>query len=74
MNKIGRPTYLSNENESLIVAAADMEGDHVLLVDINFLLEQLQHVIKAIKFWCDNNDIIDSVTPQVLPPIFQVCQ
>ena len=30
MNKIGRPTYLSKNEESLIVAAAENEGGHGL--------------------------------------------
>ena len=40
MNKIGSITYLINDNESLIVAAA-VEGVIGLPLDSNYLLEQL---------------------------------
>ena len=49
MNKIGRPTYLNNDKESLIVAASEIEGGHDLPLDSNYLLENLQRVIKAVK-------------------------
>ena len=51
MNKIGRPTYLSNDKESLVLAAASIEGGHVLPLYSNYILGELQHVIKAFKFW-----------------------
>ena len=35
MNKIGLPTYLSNDKESLIVADADIEGGHGLTLNSN---------------------------------------
>ena len=38
MNKIGRPTYLSNDKESLIFAAADIKGGHGLPLDGNYIL------------------------------------
>ena len=38
MNKIVRPTYLSNNKESFIVAAEEIEGDHALPLDINTLV------------------------------------
>ena len=49
MNKIGRPTYLSNEKMSLIFAAADIEISHGLTMGINSLLEMLKRVIKDVK-------------------------
>ena len=52
MNITGRPTYLSNEKESLIFVAVDIEGGHDLPLESNSLLEQLYSVIKAVKFWC----------------------
>ena len=42
MNKIGRPTYLINEKESLIVADADIEGGIGLPLDSNYILRKLQ--------------------------------
>ena len=74
MNKIALPTYLINEKEYLIVAAADIESEHDLLLDSNSLLEQLQIDIKAVKFWCGDNEIIKNGTPQVFPPSHQACQ
>ena len=50
MNKIGPPTYLSNDKDYLIVAAAEIEGGHGLPLDSNYILEQLQRVIKTFNF------------------------
>ena len=74
MNKIGRPTYLSNYKESLMVAAAYIEGGNCLPLDSTYILGHLKHVINSIKFWCGNNDIINNFTPQVFPPSRQTCQ
>ena len=74
MNKIGRPTYLSSDKESLIVSVACIEGVHGLRLDSKKILEKLQHVIKAINFWCGNNYIIYFVTPQLFLPIPQEFQ
>ena len=74
MNKIGRPTYLSNDMESLIVVAAEIEGGHGLPLESNFILGQLQCVIKAVKLLCGDNDIINNATPQLFMPSLQVCQ
>ena len=41
MNKIGRPTYLIIDKESLIVADSDTEGGYGLPLDINYILVQL---------------------------------
>ena len=74
MIKIVRPTYLSNDKYSLIVAAANIEGGHGLPLDHNYILDQLQLVIKAVKFWCGDNHIINNVTPQLFLPSRQACQ
>ena len=71
MNKIGRPTYLINDKEYLIVAAAKIEGGHGLPLDSNYILGKLYHIIMAVKCWCDDNDILKNVTPKVFP---QTCQ
>ena len=49
MIKIGRPTYIINDKDSLIVADAKIGGGNGLPLDIIYLLEQLQRVIKAVK-------------------------
>ena len=74
MNKVGCPTYLGSEKGYLIVAAADIEGGHSLPLEINSLLDKLQHVIKAVNLQCGDNDILDNFDPQVLPPSLQACQ
>ena len=74
MNKVGRPTYLSNDKESLIVSYHDIEGGSGLPLDINSPSEQLQLVTKAVKFLCVNNDILNNVTPQVFTPSRQAGQ
>ena len=74
MNKIGRPTYLSNENEYLIVSASGIEGGYGLPLDSNYLLEQLQRIIKDVKCWCGDNDILKNATPQLFSPSRQTFQ
>ena len=41
MNEIGRPNYLSNTKEYLIVTAAGIEGGHGLPLDSSYLLYRL---------------------------------
>ena len=68
MNKIDLPTYLSNDKESLIVSAVEIEGGRGIPLDINSLLGQFQRVIKSAKLWCGDKYIISNVTPQVFLP------
>ena len=74
MNKIVQPTYLSNDKESLIVAAYDIECGHGPRLGVNYILEQLQCVIKTVKRWCVDNYILKNVTPQLFRPSHQSCQ
>ena len=74
MNKIVHTNYLSNENESLIVAAADIEGVHGIPLGSTFILDQLQRDIKAFKLCCGDNYILDNVTPQLFTPSCRKCQ
>ena len=60
MNKISRPTYLSNNDDSLIDKEDGIEGGHGLSLDSHALLEQLQNISKAVKFWCGNNYILQT--------------
>ena len=48
-NKTDNPTYLSNNDESLIFAAYKVEGGHGLPLDIHALLDQLQIVAKGVN-------------------------
>ena len=68
MNKIGCPTYVINDNESLIVADNYIEGGHGLPLDSNSILEQLKFFIKSVKLWCGDNYILKNSTPQVFLP------
>ena len=43
-------------------------------LDSNSLLDQLQHSIKAVKFGCGDNDILNNVTLQLFMPICKVCE
>ena len=74
MNKIGCPTYLSNEKKSLIASPADIESDNGLPLDSNYFLGQLKNVIKAVNFGYSDNDILKNFTPQEFPPSCQVWQ
>ena len=68
MNKIGIPTYLGNKKESLRVADDKIEGGNVIPLYSNSMFDQLQLVIKTVKLWCGDNEIIKNFTPQVFPP------
>ena len=74
MNKIVRPTYLSNKKDSLIIAYDAIEGGHGITLDSNYIWGQLKRVIKAVKFWCGNNYTLNNITPQVFTPSCQVFQ
>ena len=74
MNKIGCSNYLSNDKESLIVAASDIEGRNCLPLDSNYISDQLKRVIKAVNLWFSDNEIINNFTPQVFPPSCQAYQ
>ena len=47
--KIGRPTYLNQDEEALVVASDEIEGDHGLPIDVNTLGSELQLVIRAVN-------------------------
>ena len=47
--KMGRPTYLNSNEEALVVASAEIEGDHGLPIDVNTLGGELQLVIRAVN-------------------------
>ena len=47
--KVGRPTYLNSYEESLVVAAAKIEGSCGLPIDVNTVGVELQLVIKAVN-------------------------
>ena len=57
MNKSGRPTYLGQGEESLIVEISEIEDVHGLTLDCRDVSERLQRIIKAFKCRCGENDI-----------------
>ena len=56
-----------------IVLLFDLVPDTNNTLDSIYLLDQLQSSIKAVKFYCGDNDIQNNVTLQVFMPICQVC-
>ena len=52
---------------------SDLVLDTSHTLDSNYLLCQLQHSIKSVKFWCGNNDIVNNAILQVFMQICQVC-
>ena len=69
MNQIGLPTYLINDKEYLIVYNAEIKGGHGPLLESKYILYQFQSVVKAVKFCCGDNYIINKITPLLLLPI-----
>ena len=59
MNKSGQQTYLDEDEESLVVASTNIEGDHGLTLDCLGFKQQLQIVSKDIKSQCGDYDIKD---------------
>ena len=57
MKKLGHQTYISRDEESLIVTSVSIEGGHDLTLDINVLSYQLQNIVKDAKFQCSDNAI-----------------
>ena len=45
LNKLVRPTYLIPDEEALVVAAADIEGDHGSPVETNMISSELQSTV-----------------------------
>ena len=56
-NKAGQKTYLNEDDESLVVASADIEGDHGLPLDCRGVSHQLQNFFKAVKYRCGDYGI-----------------
>ena len=52
INKMGRPTYLSNDRGSLVVLDYGIGGGHGLPLVSNYILDKLQHIINAVKLRC----------------------
>ena len=49
MNKLGRPTYLSPGEESLLVAKEEIEGYHGLPTNTAMISAELKYVVASLK-------------------------
>ena len=47
--KVGRPTYLNSDEESLVVASVEIEGARGFPIGVNTLGVELQLVIKSVN-------------------------
>ena len=56
-NKVVRPTYLNSDEESLVIASADIEGAHGLSIDVNTLGAKMQFFIKSVNAQQSTKDI-----------------
>ena len=55
--KVGRPTYLNSDEESLVVTSAEIEGAHGLPIYFNTLGFKLKLVIKVVNARQSTKDI-----------------
>ena len=62
MNKIVHPTYLIDDEESLIVTIAKIEGLNGLPLESHALSDQMQCILKATKCWCGDNNILKKLS------------
>ena len=58
MKKNGRPNYLNEDYQSLLISSADIEIVPGIPFECHGLAYQLQEVVEAVKFWCGNNNIL----------------
>ena len=59
MKKAGRRTYLNEDEESLVVASANIEGGHGLPLEYRGVAQHLQKISNASKAQCGDYDIKD---------------
>ena len=62
--KVGKPTYLNSDEEALVVASAEIEGDHGLPIDVNTLGGELQLIIRAVNTRQTNKVITPKASSQ----------
>ena len=60
MNKAGRINYLNEDEELLVIAPANIEGDHCLPLDCCGVEKQLHIFFKAIKSRFGDNNILEN--------------
>ena len=58
MKKSGQPNYLNDDEESLVIVSAKIEGGHGLPFDCHGVTMHFQKVFMAVKSCCGNNKIL----------------
>ena len=66
-------TFITHQVYDGLVLLSALVLDTSNNLGINSLLEQLQRSIKAVKFWCGDDKILNNVTLKFFLPILQVC-
>ena len=69
--KIFHPTYLINDEESLIVTTAKIEDSHGLFLESHAISEQIQCILKATNCWCSEYDILKTLSLKYLLNVFK---
>ena len=59
MKKPGQRTYQHEDEKSLVISSAYIEGGYGLLFDCRGVTKQLQNIVKSIKSWWCDNDILE---------------
>ena len=55
--KAGRQNYLNEDEESLLVASAKIEGNRGLPLDCRAVAQQFQNFVKAVNYQCSDYNI-----------------
>ena len=55
----------------MVVVTADIEGGHDLPLECNGVSQQLQNVIKAVKYWCGDYNIKEKSLPRYFHEIIK---
>ena len=65
--KVGRPTYLSSDEEALVLVLAEIEGAHGLPIDVYTLGVELQLVVKEVNARQSTKDITPRSSSKYTP-------
>ena len=59
MKKSGQQTYLNEEEKSLVIALAKIEGGHGLTSDCRGIANKLHNIVKSANPWYGDNNILE---------------
>ena len=62
MKKASRKTYLNEEEELLVIVSYKIKGGRGLPLDCCGVAQQLQNVVKTVKFRCDDCNIQEKLS------------